>query len=115
MLRSAQRLVLPQASLLQQACLYSSKTEVDYNELVIKATSDIAKVEPVPDKEIGMCAGVPLETFKRTVGFWSSNGSSNGSSTFVLYNTAGQSIAGVAGTARAATPPACAAGCSQQD
>jgi hypothetical protein len=66
MLRSAQRLVVPQAGLLQQACFYSSK--VDYNELVFKGTSDLAKVEKVPDKEIGMCAGVPLETYKRKVG-----------------------------------------------
>ncbi|WIA36279.1 hypothetical protein OEZ86_007605 [Tetradesmus obliquus] len=69
MLRSAQRLVLPQASLLQQACLFS--TLPDYNELVIKATSDIAKVDPVPDKEIGMCAGVPMETYKRKVRIFS--------------------------------------------
>jgi hypothetical protein len=66
MLCSAQRLIVPQAGLLQQACFYSSK--VDYNELVFKGTSDIAKVDKVPDKEIGMCAGVPLETYKRKVG-----------------------------------------------
>lgn len=79
MLRSAQRLVVPQASLLQQACLYSSKAEPDYADLVIKATSDIAKVEPTPDKEIGMCAGVPLETYKRKVSFGSSAASSDSS------------------------------------
>eukprot|EP00882_Tetradesmus_deserticola_P003853 GHRQ01004077.1.p1 GENE.GHRQ01004077.1~~GHRQ01004077.1.p1 ORF type:complete len:194 (+),score=76.85 GHRQ01004077.1:195-776(+) len=69
MLRSAQRLVLPQAGLLQQACLYS--TQVDYNDLVIKGTSDLKKVDPVPDKEIGMCAGVPMETYKRKVRIFS--------------------------------------------
>jgi hypothetical protein len=73
MLRSAQRLVVPQAGLLQQACF---STEVAYNELVFKGTSDLAKVDKVPDKEIGMCAGVPLETYKRKVRHLASGSSS---------------------------------------
>lgn len=68
--RAAQRLVALPQGMLQAACFSSAKLPEDFAGLVQKEVpqvKDIAEHLATPDKEIGMCAGVPLETFKRKV------------------------------------------------
>lgn len=58
---------LPQG-MLQAAWYSSAKLPEDFGSLVQKEVpnvKDLTEHIPVPEKEIGMCAGVPLETFKR--------------------------------------------------
>eukprot|EP00879_Flechtneria_rotunda_P001762 GHRR01001926.1.p1 GENE.GHRR01001926.1~~GHRR01001926.1.p1 ORF type:complete len:193 (+),score=40.86 GHRR01001926.1:202-780(+) len=66
MLRSVQRLLLPQRLLqhAQAACYSTRKLPEDYS-LVLEGVKDLAEHEPTPEKEIGYCAGVPMETFQR--------------------------------------------------
>lgn len=64
--RAAQRLVLPQG-VLQAAC-YSSKAPQDYSLVMKNTDKELSNHIPTPEKEIGLCAGVPLETFTRKVG-----------------------------------------------
>eukprot|EP00775_Hariotina_reticulata_P005973 gene5973-6212_t len=64
MLRSAAQRVLQQPSLLQAACFSSAKLPEDYS-IVITATAEIGKHVDTPEKEIGYCAGVPMETYNR--------------------------------------------------
>lgn len=68
--RAAQRLACLPQSMLQAACYSSAKLPEDYAALVQKEVpnaKEIAEHIATPDKEIGMCAGVPLETFRRKV------------------------------------------------
>jgi NADH dehydrogenase (ubiquinone) Fe-S protein 4 len=61
--------------MLQAACYSSAKIPEDFAGLVQKEVphaKDIAEHLPTPDKEIGMCAGVPLETFKRKARIYTS-------------------------------------------
>lgn len=65
--RAAQRLVvLPQTQGLLQACCYGSQAP-DYSLVMNNADKELSNHVPTPDNEIGMCAGVPLETYKRKV------------------------------------------------
>lgn len=64
--RAAQRLVLPQG-VLQAAC-YSSKAPQDYSLVMKNTDKELSNHISTPEKEIGLCAGVPLETFTRKVG-----------------------------------------------
>jgi hypothetical protein len=64
----------------QQASWRAASTlPEDYDSLVIRGVQDsVASVsDPVPDKEAGMCAGVPLETYQRKVGMSSSGDRQN--------------------------------------
>jgi hypothetical protein len=64
--RAAQRLVLLPQGMLQAAC-YSTKLPDDYSLVLRNAQKELANHVATPEKEIGLCAGVPLETFKRKV------------------------------------------------
>lgn len=65
--RAAQRLaLLPQAGMVQAAC-YSTKMPDDYSLVMKNPQKELSNHVATPDKEIGLCAGVPLETFKRKV------------------------------------------------
>jgi len=68
MLRSAAQRVLHQPGLLQAACFSSAKLPEDYS-IVISGTAEVGKHVDTPEKEIGYCAGVPMETFNRKVHF----------------------------------------------
>jgi len=61
---AAQRLVLPQA-LLQAACYSTAKLPNDYSLVMTNAQKELSSHVATPEKEIGLCAGVPLETYKR--------------------------------------------------
>lgn len=64
--RAAQRLVhLPQAAQQRQAAY--AKVADDYSLVLQNPQKELSDHVPTPDKEIGLCAGVPLETFKRKV------------------------------------------------
>lgn len=66
--RAAQRLLLlPQGLLLQQAAGYAKMPD-DYSLVMKNQQKELDTHVPTPDKEIGLCAGVPLETFTRKVG-----------------------------------------------
>ena len=75
MLRQAVRLLLnPQggSSLLGGACSYATQPVTDYALTMKKANeiSELAVEKPLP-KEIGLSAGIPMETYKRPVSiFW---------------------------------------------
>jgi hypothetical protein len=64
--RAAQRLVLQPQGLLQAAC-YSTKMPDDYSLVMKNTQKELANYAETPEKEIGLCAGVPLETFTRKV------------------------------------------------
>lgn len=64
--RAAQRLVLLPQGMLQAAC-YSTKLPDDYSLVLRNAQKELASHVATPEKEIGLCAGVPLETLKRKV------------------------------------------------
>lgn len=49
-----------------QAAGYATKSTSDY-ALVFKQSSELAVTPPVPDNEVGFCAGIPLETYARKV------------------------------------------------
>jgi hypothetical protein len=53
--------------MLQAAC-YSSKAPQDYSLVMKNTDKELSNHIPTPEKEIGLCAGVPLETFTRKVG-----------------------------------------------
>jgi hypothetical protein len=64
--RAAQRLVLQPQGMLQAAC-YSTKMPDDYSLVMKNTQKELASHSATPEKEIGLCAGVPLETFTRKV------------------------------------------------
>lgn len=68
--RAAQRLVLLPQGMLQAAC-YSTKLPDDYSLVLRNAQKELASHVATPEKEIGLCAGVPLETFKRKARIYS--------------------------------------------
>lgn len=65
---AAQRLVLLPQGMLQAACYSSAKLPNDYSLVMTNTQKELSNHVATPEKEIGLCAGVPLETFKRKVG-----------------------------------------------
>jgi len=65
---AAQRLVLLPQGMLQAACYSSAKLPNDYSLVMTNTQKELSNHVATPDNEIGACAGVPLETFKRKVG-----------------------------------------------
>jgi NADH dehydrogenase (ubiquinone) Fe-S protein 4 len=68
--RAAQRLVLQPQGMLQAAC-YSTKMPDDYSLVMKNTQKELASHSATPEKEIGLCAGVPLETFTRKARIYS--------------------------------------------